>query len=74
MGSKITKSSDNPGFFAQGGKGHMFGKQRAGAQGPGVTSHDPQGKDQKFAEGGKGRMFGKQTAGTVTPGQTGKNG
>ena len=72
--SKIKKSADNPGFFAQGGKGHMFGKQRASQQGPGITSHDPQGSDQKFASGGKGKMFGKQSASPAKPNQIGKNG
>lgn len=56
--------------FAKGGKGHMFGKQVAGAQVPGGTAHKTSGGDSKFAAGGKTKMFGKQVAGTQVPGGT----
>lgn len=59
--------------FAKGGNTKMFGKQTAGSQKEGVTSHDVSGGDGKFAVGGKGKMFGKGSANTATPGQVQKS-
>ena len=74
---KVIKSSDSPGFFAQGGKGKMFGKGGAGKVSPGQSgkeSNAPPGSSAKFAEGGSGKMFGKQSANKMPSGQSGKNG
>lgn len=43
--------------FAKGGNGHMFGKQHAGPQAPGVSGNKDKGDGGKFAKGGKGKMF-----------------
>ena len=58
--------------FAKGGKTHMFGKQYAGPQKPGTTSHATSGTGGKFAKGGRGGSVGKQTASPACPGVTGK--
>ena len=58
--------------FAEGGDGHMFGKQSAGPDKPGNT-----GKDQsaapgpKFAKGGSGKMYGFNPSISQQPGRTG---
>jgi hypothetical protein len=59
--------------FAKGGKTHMFGKQSAGEQRPGVTEHDAEGgaPGAKYAEGGRGKMFGYNPAVPATAGITG---
>jgi hypothetical protein len=44
--------------FPKGGSGKMFGKQIAGAQQPGVTSHEVSSNGD-FAKGGSKHMFGK---------------
>lgn len=45
--------------FAEGGNGHMFGKQQAGEQKPAVTQTDSgAGSGDKFACGGSGKMHG----------------
>jgi hypothetical protein len=65
------KSTKSP-SFAKGGKTKMFGKQSAGPQKSGVTSHQTSGNGGKFAKGGNGHMFGKQCAGPARAGVTGK--
>ncbi len=70
--AKVLKSGARPDFFAKGGTTHMFGKQSAGPQEPGTTSHDTAGDGGKFAKGGKTHMFGKGSANTAQPGQTAK--
>ncbi|QGM46111.1 hypothetical protein [Methylocystis heyeri] len=75
--AKVESTSAGEKFFAKGGSGHMFGKQHAGTQEEGVTSHETAGgggEGKYFAKGGSKHMFGKQHANTMTPGQTGKNG
>jgi hypothetical protein len=72
---KVIKSGANPGFFAKGGTGKMFGKGEAGEAASGQSgkeSQTPPGGSAKFASGGKGHMFGKQSANKMTPGQSGK--
>jgi hypothetical protein len=74
---KVEKQSSDPGFFAKGGKGKMFGKGEAGEAESGQSgkeSQTPPGGGDKFASGGKTKMFGKQTANKMTPGQSGKSG
>jgi hypothetical protein len=74
---KVEKQSSDPGFFAKGGIGKMFGKGGAGDAASGVSgkeSNAPSGSSDKFASGGKTKMFGKQTANKMTPGQSGKSG
>ena len=56
---KVIKKSDNPGFFAQGGKTKMFGERHAGPQTPGQSATMTTGDGGKFAVGGKTKMFGK---------------
>lgn len=60
--------------FAKGGGGHMFGKQSAGPQKPGVSgkSSSGSGGGAKFASGGKKHMFGKQGASPMPAGRSGK--
>ena len=70
--SKVKSSSSKE--FAKGGSTKMFGKQHAGPQKPGVSSHDTAGDGGKFAKGGKTKMFGRQTAGRKVPGSAGKVG
>lgn len=71
---KVTKKSDNPGFFAQGGKGHMFGKGGAAEAPAGQSAQTNQpGVGGKFAVGGKGHMFGKGHAGPMPAGQSSKS-
>lgn len=75
--AKVESSSEGGKYFAKGGSGHMFGKQNAGTQEEGITSHETSGEGGQgkyFAKGGSGKMFGKQHANTQTPGQTGKSG
>jgi hypothetical protein len=67
--SKITTSSSKS--FAQGGKGHMFGKQNADTQASATTGKKTSGTGGK---GGKGHMFGKGSAKPMPSGQTGKSG
>jgi hypothetical protein len=72
---KVIKSGEQPGFFAKGGTGKMFGKGTAGkaeAEQSGKDSNSPPGGNEKFASGGKGKMFGKGSANKMTPGQSGK--
>jgi hypothetical protein len=72
---KVEKRSEDPGFFAKGGTGKMFGKGEAGeAEGgqSGKNSQTPPGGGDKFASGGKGKMFGKGEAGKKVPGISGK--
>lgn len=57
MAGSKEKSEKNVTFLDK-PKGHMFGKQTAGAQKPGTGAHDVSGGDAKFAQGGKGKMFG----------------
>lgn len=70
--SKVIKRSDNPDFFAQGGKTGMFGPQHAGPQKSGGSSQDKAGDGGKFAAGGSGKMFGKGSAKPALAGQSGK--
>jgi len=57
--------------FAEGGDGHMFGKQAAGPDKPGNTGKDPSSAPgPKFAEGGNGKMFGFSGAQSQQPGRT----
>jgi hypothetical protein len=60
MAAKFTKETTKSAKFAEGGNGHMFGKQAAGVQKPGVTETDPKGgaPGAKFAVGGSGKMYG----------------
>jgi hypothetical protein len=71
---KVLKKSANPGFFAQGGKTHMFGKGGAdeAPSGQSAPTSKP-GPGAKFAAGGKGHMFGKGHANEMTPGQSAKS-
>jgi hypothetical protein len=55
---KVIKKGDRPDFFAQGGKGHMFGRQYAGPAIPGQSATST-AAGPKWAEGGKTHMFGK---------------
>jgi hypothetical protein len=74
---KVEKRSEDPGFFAKGGKGKMFGKGEAGEAESGQSGKDsqtPPGGGDKFASGGKTKMFGKQTASKAIGGQSGKGG
>jgi hypothetical protein len=64
-------SNANSISFAKGGSTKMFGKQTAGAQQPGVTSHEVNGNG-KFAAGGSTKMFGKGKAGPAESGVTAK--
>jgi len=57
--------------FAQGGKGHMFGKQAAASQVAGESGHDTKGGDAKFASGGSGKMFGFRPSSPARAGQSG---
>ena len=59
MAKEISSSSK---VFAKGGKTKMFGKQHAGPQKSGMTSHATNGDGGKFHKGGKTKMFGKQSA------------
>jgi hypothetical protein len=73
--AKVVKKSDDPGFFAQGGKTKMFGKGTAGHAEDSVSgkaSNSPPGGSAKFASGGNNKMFGKGSAGHKTPGVSGK--
>lgn len=70
---KVISTKKLVGGGAQGGSGHMFGKQSAGPQKPGVTEKSGSGGG-KFAKGGSKHMFGKQSAGAMKSGQTGKSG
>ena len=42
--------SSKPAVFAKGGKTKMFGKQSAGPQKPGTTTHSVSGNGGKFGE------------------------
>lgn len=68
--AKVTKTSSPA--FAKGGKTKMFGKQHAGPQNSGITSHSTSGDGGKFAKGGSGKMFGKGSAKPSAAGHTGK--
>jgi hypothetical protein len=73
--AKIVKKSDDPGFFAQGGKTKMFGKGTAGHAEDSVSgkaSNSPSGGSDEWAKGGTTKMFGKGSAGHKTPGVSGK--
>lgn len=59
MAKEISSKSKE---FAKGGKTKMFGKQHAGPQKSGMTSHATNGDGGKFHKGGKTKMFGKQSA------------
>jgi hypothetical protein len=64
------KETEKSAKFAEGGKTHMFGAQKAGEEKPGTTAHDVgSGGSDKFASGGKGKMFGYTGA---LPAQAGK--
>lgn len=67
--AKVVKTSNKQ--FVKGGKGHMVGKQHAGAQEPGKSDTSNQSSG-KFAKGGKGHMAGKQSAGPQVAGKSGK--
>lgn len=72
---KVEKRSEDPEFFAKGGKTKMFGKGTAGRAVPdqsGKESNSPAGGDAEFAEGGSTKMFGKGHAGKKIPGISGK--
>jgi hypothetical protein len=72
---KVEKRSEDPGFFAKGGSGKMFGKGKVGeavAGQSGKESQTPPGSGDKFASGGSGKMFGKGSAGKKVPGVSGK--
>lgn len=71
---KQAKSKGKFGPVAE-GKGHMFGKQAAGPQKPGVSGKSNSGDGGKYAKGGSGHMFGKEQlfAGPQVPGCTGKS-
>lgn len=71
MAKTKTISSKTP-SFAKGGKTKMFGKQHAGPQVPGMTSHSTKGDGGKFAKGGSTKMFGKGTAHPSVAGHTAK--
>lgn len=59
MAAKFTKETTKSAKFAEGGKTHMFGPQKAGEQKPGETAHDAgSGSGDKYACGGKTKMFG----------------
>lgn len=60
----FTKKSEHNVEFAEGGDTPMFGKQAAGSQKPGETSHDVKGgaPGAKYGEGGKTKMFGYSPA------------
>jgi len=66
--AKVTKKSAPA--FAKGGNTKMFGKQNAGMEKPGMTSHATSGEGGKFPKGGKGKMIGKQSARPQSPGKT----
>jgi hypothetical protein len=71
--AKGIKKSEDPGFFAHGGKTKMFGKGSAGpakAAISGKESNDLGGGE--WAKGGSQHMFGKGSAGQKTPGVSGK--
>lgn len=71
--AKVTGGAHEKGFqFAKGGSTKMFGRQNAGQQQPGLTSHAT-GASPKFAEGGKGKMFGQGHANTMETGVTAKH-
>jgi hypothetical protein len=85
---KVEKRSSDPGFFAQGGSGHMFDRGTAHPSTAGQSGKDSNGgssgqkaerkgegsygKDVRYAEGGSGHMFGKGHAGKMTPFVSGK--
>ena len=52
---------------AHGGSGSMVGRQFAGPQKPGVTSHDVSGSGGKWGTGGRGKMVSKQEASPAKP-------
>jgi hypothetical protein len=70
----VTKRSDDPGFFAHGGKTKMFGKGHTGESEAGVSgkASNEAGGGEKYACGGSTKMFGKGHAGLRTPGISGK--
>lgn len=68
MATKV-RSSKAP-AFAQGGKGHMFGKQSAGPKSPDHVGKAQSGSGGKWAVGGSGHMFGKQSASPAKPGSS----
>jgi hypothetical protein len=71
--AKVVKKSDDPGFFAHGGKTKMFGKGSAGPAKPDISgkeSNDLGGGE--WAKGGSTKMFGKGSAGFKVPGISGK--
>jgi len=54
-----TKEAQHNVTFAEGGDGHMFGKQSAGPDKPGNTGKDTSAAPgPKFAAGGSSKMFG----------------
>jgi hypothetical protein len=70
---KVTGGAHEKGFqFPKGGSGKMFGKQEAGLQREGVTSHEVSSSGGKFPMGGKGKMFGPGRASPAEPGVTAK--
>jgi hypothetical protein len=60
MAAKFTKETTKSAKFAEGGNSHMFGKQAAGPQTPGVTDTEAKGgaPGAKFAAGGSRKMYG----------------
>lgn len=75
---KTIKSDANPGFFAQGGKTKMFGRQFADPQTPGTSAQETDSSEsskgqQKFAKGGTTKMMGKGHAAPALPGVSAKN-
>jgi hypothetical protein len=60
--------TSNEGKFIEGGKTHMFGKQTAGPQQPGVTQHQVGGSGGKFIDGGSTKMYGEGHAKPQKPG------
>lgn len=70
---KVEKRSADPGFFAKGGTGKMFGKGGADESNAGQSGKESQGSaNRDFPKGGTTKMFGKGSAGKKIPGISGK--
>jgi hypothetical protein len=70
---KVEKRSADPGFFAKGGTGKMFGKGGADESNSGQSGKESQGSaNRDFPKGGTTKMFGKGSAGKKIPGISGK--
>lgn len=67
--SKSTTAKAMPGGGAKGGKTRMFGRQYAGPQEPGVSSHKTSGSGGKFGKGGgTGKVGNQRNSRTSRPG------